>query len=192
MRIPDGISDWQTLYEEDVAAAENELVLNHLDVAPDAVLGDIYVLPPRRHQTFYAKLVLDRFFKIVSVKALQNSVWFSDPIYDYSISEAKRFENHPKRCGRLICRSELINRHFIAAVDNALSRLAEHQPEGAVIPSENAALTVIRTFIGGEVARRICYTDASKLAFKDGDTAEAADFLNNLWLEIEKKIGIGE
>jgi len=192
MRIPEGIESWQKLYEEDVATAENELALRHFEIDPQNVLGDIYVLPSHHHQTFFAKLVTGRFIKIIFVKAIQNSVWFSDPVFDYSISEAKRFEDHPKRRGRLICRAELIDRRFITAVNDAIGLLAEQQPEDAVIPSEDAALTVIRLFDKGEVTRRICYTDASKLAFKDGRTPEAVDFLNNIWLETEKKIGLGE
>lgn len=193
MRIPEGIDSWQKLYEEDVAAAENELALKHFEIDPHSVVADIYVLPPRHHQTFYAKLIIGRgFFKIISVKPLQNSVWFSETIHDYTISEAKRFESHPMRRGRLICRAEFIDKHFIAAVGDTIGLLAEQQSEDAVVSSENAALTVIRLFDKGEVTRRICYTDASKLAFKDGENPETVDFLNNLWLEAEKKVGIGE
>ncbi len=193
MRLPEGIDSWQKLYEEDVATAENELALKHFEIDPNSVLGDIYVLSSHHHQTFYAKLITGRFFKIISVKPLQNSVWFSETVYDYSISEAKRFEDHPKRRGRLICRAGLIYQRFIAKVNDAIGLLAEQQSEAAVIPSENAALTVIRLFDKGEVIRCICYTDASKLAYKNGEeNPEAADFLNNLYLEVEKIVGIGE
>ncbi len=192
MRIPEGVKSWQELYKEDVMTAENELALRHFEIDPQTVLGDIYVLPPHRHQTFYAKLVGGRILKIIFVKAIQNSVWFSDPVYDYSISEAKRFENHPKRRGRLICRAELIDRRFITAVNDAIGLLAEQQSEDAVIHTENAALIVIRLFAKGEVTRCISYSDASRLAFNDGKTPEVVEFLNNLWFEIEKKIGIGE
>ncbi len=193
MRIPEDSGGWQKLYVEDVATAENELALKHFEIDRNAVLGDIYVLPSHHHQTFYAKLITGRFFKIISVKPLQNSVWFSETVYDYSISEAKRFEDHPKRRGRLICRAGLIDKRFIAKVNDAIGLLAEQQSEAAVIPSENAALTVIRLFDKGEVTRRICYTDASKLVYNNGEeNPEAVDFLNNLYLEVEKIVGIGE
>lgn len=193
MRIPEDSGGWQKLYVEDVAAAENELTLKHFEIDRNDVLGDIYVLPSHHHQTFYAKLVTGRFFKIISVKPIQNSVWFSDPVYDYSISEAKHFEDHPKRHGRLICHAGLIDKRFIAKVNDAISLLAEHQSEDAVILSEDATLTVIRLFDKGKVIRFICYTDASKLVYKNGEeNPEAVDFLNNLYLEVEKIVGIGE
>ncbi len=192
MRIPEDIDNWKKLYKEDVTTAENELALKHFEINPDAVLGDIYVLPSHHHQTFYAKVVAGQFFKIVFVKALQNSMWFSETVCDYSISEAKRFEGHPNRHGRLICRAELIDKSFVTEVNSTFDILAEQQSEDAVVLSDNATLTAIRLFDKGKVTRHICFTDASRLAFKGSKTPEAVDFLNNLWLTVEEKVGIGE
>lgn len=193
MHIPDGRTDWQQLYKDDIAAAEEAFRANSFEIDPLSVVGDIYALPTQNHQAFYGKLIKERgFYKIICAKPIQNSVWFSEQIYMYAISEARRFENHPTRNGRIICRAELIDKRIIQAISGVLELLMYDQPKTAVIPSPEAVLTGIRLFENGVLTRKLFYTDASRLRFINGENPEAINYLNNLYLIVEKIIGVGE
>lgn len=193
MHIPDGRTDWQQLYKDDVAAAEEAFKANNFEFDPKSVVGDIYALPTGNHQAFYGKLISERgIYKIICAKSIQNSVWFSEQIYMYAISEARRFENHPTRNGRIICRAELIDKRIIRAISGILELLMYDQPKTAVIPSPEAVLTGIRLFENGVLTRKLFYTDASRLRFINGENPEAIRYLNNLYLIVEKIIGVGE
>lgn len=194
MIIPDGFDSWREVYKSDIVSAEKELALKHFKYDPKAVIGDIYVLPDKKHQTFYAKLVRGLgFFKIIFVKPVQNSVWFSEPVFHYCICEAKRFEDHPTRRGRLVCHADFIDMQLVAELSRTVELLDDKQPDDAVSPTEEATLTAVRLSKNGITTRKVCFTDAAKLVFKDkSDNPEAVRFLRNFHLEVEKIIGIGE
>lgn len=194
MHIPEGFANWQELYRREIIVAEKELALKNFDIDPQNFIGDIYVLPSSNHQTFYGKLVRGvGFMKLISVKPIQNSVWFSEPVYQYSISEAKRFEDHPMRHGRLICRADFIDLQFVADISRTVKLLDDKQPDDVVSPSNEAVFTAIRFFKNTIISHQAYFTDASKLVFKDeNENPEAVQFLKNLYLEIEKIVGTGE
>ncbi|MGN0679553.1 MAG: hypothetical protein ACI4JS_07820 [Oscillospiraceae bacterium] len=194
MHIPEGFDNWQELYRKEIIVAEKELALKNFDFNPQSLIGDIYVLPSSNHQTFYGKLVKGiGFIKFIFVKPIQNSVWFSEPVYQYTISEAKRFEDHPMRHGRLICHADFIDMNLIAEASLTIKQLEDKQPDEVVVPNNEATFTAVRFFKDGITTHQAYFTDATKLVFKDGsDNPEAVQFLQKFYLEIEKILGIGE
>lgn len=194
MHIPEGFDSWQELYRKEIIVAEKELALKNFDINPQNLIGDIYVLPSNNHQTFYGKLVKGiGFIKFIFVKPIQNSVWFSEPVYQYTISEAKRFEDHPMRHGRLICHADFIDMNLIADVSRTIKLLDDKQPDDVVAPAKEAIFTAVRFFKDGIVTHQAYFTDATRLVFKDGsDNPEAVQLLRNFYLEVEKIVGIGE
>ncbi len=185
MRFSETETDWLSEYLQDIEVANNELIEKNFFADPKSVICDIYVLPSHNHQTFYGKLTAERgFYKIIFAKAIQNSIWFSEPIYMYRFEEAKRFENHPMKKGRIICRAKLMDKALI----NRLLFMVEK-----VLPTLDGVFTAVRMYENGIVSRKIMYTDPEKLSFRDNaGNQEALDFLGNLYLYIEKIIGIGD
>ena len=194
MRLPENDTDWLSAYLQDIEIANNELIEKNFHADPRSVICDIYVLPSHNHQTFYGKLISERgFYKIIYAKAIQNSIWFSEPIYMYRFDEAKRFENHPMKKGRIVCRAKLMDKSLINHLLLAAEQLCEKQPKDAVAVGLDGVFTAVRLYEGGVVSRKIMYTDAEKLAFKDEDGShEAVEFLQNLYISFEKIIGIGD
>lgn len=193
MHLPCGSTNWQELYKKDIEVAEKEFELNHLTTDPKLLIGDIYVLPSDNHQSFYGKLTSENGkYKITFAKTVQKSVWFSENVYMYSISEVKKFEDHPIRHGRIICGCAPIDNGIVAYVRSQLRQLSDEQPEDIVLPSEKAVLTGLQLYENGEVTRRIFYTDAAKLNFIGNENPDAINYLNNLYLKVEKIVGIGE
>ncbi|MBD5129414.1 MAG: hypothetical protein HDT43_05770 [Ruminococcaceae bacterium] len=193
MRFSETENDWRSEYLRDIEVANNELIEKSFLADPKSVICDIYVLPSRNHQTFYGKLTAERgFYKIIFAKALQNSMWFSEPIYMYRFEESKRFENHPMKKGRIVCRAKLMDKSLIKRLLLAVEKLSENQPD-AVTPTLDAVFTAVRIYENGVVSREIMYTDPEKLSFQNGAVdPEAAAFLGELYLSIEKIIGIGD
>lgn len=193
MRISENFTDWRSSYLHDIEVAENELTHKNFPHDRGAVLCSIYALPAHNHQTFFARIVSERgFYKLVFAKPMQNSIWFHDPIYMYTFDEAKRFEDHPMRQGRIICRARLIEKSLADSIINTMYKLAEHQPEDTVNPSPEAVFTAIRAYESGRLWREVCYTDADKLAFTNEENhSDAVELLSNLYLIIEKLIGVG-
>lgn len=194
MRLPENDSDWLSAYLRDIEIANNELREKNFYVDPRSVVCDIYVLPSHNHQTFYGKLISERgFYKIIYAKAIQNSIWFSEPIYMYRFEEAKLFENHPMKKGRIVCRAKLMEKTVINRLLLAAEKLDNRQPADAVQPSIECTFTAIEFYENDTVSRKIMYTDPEKLAFRSSvDNAETLVFLRNLYLIIEKIIGIGD
>lgn len=194
MRISENSTDWRSSYLQDIKVAENELVIKGFKSERRSVLCDIYALPSHNHQTFYARIVSERgFYKLVYAKPVQNSIWFHDPIYMYTLEEAKRFEEHPMRCGRIICRARLIDKAFADNVIRVMYKLADFQPEDTVIPDKEAVFTAIRVYEGGHVWREVYYTDAEKLVFKaSANRDNEVKLLSELYLTVEKLIKTGE
>lgn len=194
MRLPENDSDWLSAYLRDIEIANNELIEKNFYVDPKSVVCDIYVLPSHNHQTFYGKLISERgFYKIIYAKAIQNSIWFSEPIYMYRFEEAKLFENHPMKKGRIVCRAKLMEKTVISRLLLAAEKLDNRQPADAVQPSIECTFTAIEFYENGIATRKVMYTDPEKLAFRSSvDNAETLDFLRNLYLVIEKVIGIGD
>lgn len=194
MRLPENGSDWFSAYLQDVEIADKELAGKNFYADPKSVICDIYVLPSHNHQTFYGKFVSERgFYKIVYAKAIQNSIWFSEPIYMYRFEEARRFENHPMKKGRIVCRAKLMEKSVINHLLLALEKFDECQSADAVQPSIDGTFTAIRLYENGAASREVMYTDPEKLAFRDSDAnTETLEFMRNLYLTIEKIIGIGD
>lgn len=193
MRISENFTDWRSSYLHDVKVAENELLQKNFPGERGAVLCSIYALPAHNHQTFFARIVSERgFYKLIFAKPMQNSIWFHDPIYMYTFDEAKRFENHPMRKGRIICRARLIEKSLLDSILDTVYRLEEHQPEDAVNPTPESIFTAIRIYESGYMWREVCYTDAEKLVFADDkNRSQDVKMLSNLYLIIEKLIGVG-
>ena len=194
MRLPENDTDWLSAYLQDIEIANNELVEKNFHADPKSVICDIYVLPSHNHQTFYGKLISERgFYKIIYAKALQNSIWFSEPIYMYRFDEAKRFENHPMKKGRIVCRAKLMDKSLINRLLFTVQQLDKKQPGDTVSGGLDGVFTAIRLYEGGIISRKIMFTDAEKLKFLDGaDKQEAVEFLQSLYLSVEKIIGIGD
>lgn len=193
MRISENYTDWRSAYLRDIEVAEAELTHKNFHTEYGSVLCDIYSLPAHNHQTFFARIVAERgFYKLIFAKPMQNSIWFHDPIYMYTFDEAKRFEEHPMRQGRIICRARLINKTLADSIILTICKLAESQPEETVVPSAEAVFTAIRTYEGGCPRRGVFYTNAERLIFTDcADHFEDVKMLSELYLTIEKLIGTG-
>ena len=111
----------------------------------------------------------------------------------YRFEEAKRFENHPMKKGRIICRAKLMDKALINRLLFMVEKLSERQPAETVLPTLDGVFTAVRMYENGIVSRKIMYTDPEKLSFRDNaGNQEALDFLGNLYLYIEKIIGIGD
>ena len=194
MRLLDEHPDWRELYETEISTAQSELTQKGFRAEDTSVVCDIFSLPSRNHQTFYGKLIQERgIYKMIYAKAIQNSMWFSEPIYMYTFQEAKRFENHPMKKGRIICRAKLVEKGFVNSLLFTVWRLSEKQPDTTVTPSADASFTALRLYEKGNITRSIIYTDASKLAFRgSADHSKTVEFLNDLHLSFEELIGIGE
>ena len=193
MRISENYTDWRSAYLRDIEVAEAELTHKNFRNENCSVLCDIYALPAHNHQTFFARIVSERgFYKMIFAKPIQNSIWFHDPIYMYTFDEAKRFEEHPMKQGRIICRARLIDKSLADSVIFSVYKLADSQPEQTVTPTGEAVFTAIRVYEGGRPWREVFYTDAEKLVFSDStDHFEDVKLLSNLYLKIEKLIGVG-
>lgn len=193
MRILECYPDWRDQYIADIQTARDELLKSGFNVNPKKAVMDIYSLPARNHQTFFAELVFSHeIYTIVYAKSLQYSVWFSDPIYKYTFEEAVRFRDDPKRRGQIFCGVKLVNRAFAKGLLDLVGGIAESQPTSAVKPDESADFTALRLYSEGRVSREFLYTDASLLSLSEGcDSAETVEQLNRLHFEIEEIIGLG-
>ena len=192
MRKIENSDDWYGGYKRDTQIALTELE-HSFKIDNTKTICDIYSLPSHNHQTFYCKLVNENGFnKIIYAKAIQNSIWFSDPIYMYRFEEAKNFIDHPIRHGRICCGKKIVQHGIADRLLNILKELADEQPDDLVTPTVDAELTVITLHQNGKVVREIAYTDAEKLMFKDGETDnDDVEYLRDLHLKIEEIIGVG-
>lgn len=191
MRKIENSDNWYAGYIRDVQIAQTEIALNF---APDAknTVCDIYSLPSHNHQTFFCKVVNENgFSKLIYAKAVQNSIWFSEPIYMYRFEEAKCFSDHPIRNGRIYCGKKIINKNTVERLLMTLNALLPEQPEDIVAPTIDAELTAIRLYENGEVTREVVFTESEKLEFRDGDKKAYCEYLHNLHFFIEKLIGVG-
>lgn len=191
MRKIENSDNWYAGYLRDIQIAQTEIALNF---APDAnsTICDIYSLPSHNHQTFYCKIVTENGFnKLVYAKAVQNSIWFSEPIYMYRFEEAKCFSDHPIRNGRIICGKKIINKNTVERLLMALNDLHPEQPEDLVTPTIDSELTAIRLYENGEISREIIYTESEKLRFRNDDPKTYREYLRDLHFFIETLIGVG-
>lgn len=193
MRLSENSGDWLTDYLRDVMVANRELAEKNFAPDPASVICDIYVLPSHNHQTFYGKIIADHgFYKIIYAKAIQNSIWFSEPIYMYRFEEAKRFEDHPMKKGRIVCRATVMDKALINRLLFTAEKLADKQPVEAVNPDPESVFTAVCIYDKGSLKRKILFTEPNLLKFREeADKKEASEFLGNLYLSIEKIIGIG-
>lgn len=193
MHIPEGNTDWFELYNKDIEVAENEFALRNLVIRPNTIMGDIYVLPSKNHKAYYGKLTCENgLCRIFFVKTIQKSVWFSEKMYMYCISETKKFEDHPRRQGQIICGCSPIENQIVSDFGVIMRLLCDKQPQDAVMPSDDAVFTGLRLYEHGNIIKEIFFTDATKLKFADKENPDAVDYLNNLYLTVEKIVGIGE
>lgn len=192
MRIKENAADWYAEYRRDILTAQAELALN-FPVDPLNLIGDIYCLPAHNHQTFLCRVICEGgFMKLVYAKAVQNSIWFSEPIYMYRFEEAKSFADHPIRRGRIVCGKKLIRKTAVDHFLTLLGAVSDKQPDGLVTPALDSELTAIRLYENGKVVREIAFTDAERLVFRDGaDTSTYTKYLQGLHLFIERMIGVG-
>lgn len=194
MRLSENAGDWLSDYMRDIVIANRELAENNFSPAPATVVCEIYVLPSHNHQTFCAKIICRHgFYEIIYAKAIQNSIWFSEPIYMYRFEEAKYFEDHPMKKGRIVCGTKIMDKALINRLLFISDTLAAKQPTAAVCPTLDCVFTAVCVYDNGALKRKILYTDPEKLEFKDNaHKADTVDFLANLYISIEKIIGIGE
>lgn len=191
MRKIENSSNWYAGYQRDAQIAQTEIALNFGSDLGETIC-DIYSLPSHNHQTFYCKVVSENgFTKLIYAKAIQNSIWFSEPIYMYRFEEAKCFSDHPIRNGRIFCGKKIIRQSAVERLLNVLHELSNNQPEDLVIPTIDSELTAIRLYEDGKIVREILYTNAEKLVFRNEDDKKHNEYLRDLHLSIEKIIGIG-
>lgn len=192
MRKIENSDNWYAGYKRDAQIAQTEIALTY-GTDRNETICDIYSLPSHNHQTFFCKIVSESgFTKLIYAKAIQNSIWFSEPIYMYRFEEAKCFSDHPIRNGRILCGKKIIQQGMVERLLNILKELSNDQPDDLVSPAVDSELTAIRLYENGKIVREILYTDAEKLVFRSGDTNNKyAEFLRDLHLAIEKIIGLG-
>lgn len=193
MRMLDNGGGWLAEYRRDVeiACAELSRIFPELSAKTSTLFTDVYSLPAHNHQTFLCRATCEGgFMRIYYAKAVQNSIWFSEPIFMYRFEEARQFADHPIRHGRIICGKKLIRRTVVDRFMSLVNAVSENRPAETVAPSLDSELTVIRLFENGEVKREIMFTDAERLVFREGEDAEsAARQLNGLCAFIERMIG---
>ncbi len=192
MRKIENSNNWYSGYLRDIQIAQTELSLN-IGFDPKDVLCDIYSLPSNNHQTFFCKVILENgFAKVIYAKAIQNSIWFSDPIYMYRFEEAKNFADHPVRRGRIFCGKKIIKQSAADRLMNMLNALESEQPDDLVDPCVDADFTAIRIYENGKCTSEILYTNAEKLRFKAAEEhSRFSDYMRELHLYVEAIIGIG-
>lgn len=192
MRKIENSDNWYAGYQRDIQIAQTELALCVFSEANKTVC-DVYSLPSHNHQTFYCRFVNENgFIKIEYAKAVQNSIWFAEPIYMYRFEEAKTFTDHPIRNGRIICGKKIVRYSLLEQLMQILDSLSDEQPSDLVDPAIDSELTAIRVYEQNRVVREILYTDAEKLNFRGNDTnREKTEYMRDLHLYIEKIIGIG-
>ena len=191
MRKIENSDDWYGGYKRDAQIALTEIEQN-FSADKNKTLCDVYSLPSHNHQTFYCRVVNENgFIKLIYAKALQNSIWFSEPIYMYRFEEAKNFFDHPIRKGRIYCGKKIVQHGIADRLLNIMNALSDVQPGDLVTPTADADLTVITLYDNGTSVREISFTDAEKLAFNneigDGDV----EYLKELHFKIEAIIGLG-
>lgn len=192
MRKIENSDDWYAGYRRDAQIALTEIA-KHYEQHTIESICDIYSLPSHNHQTFFCKIASENgFIKLFYAKAIQNSIWFSEPIYMYRFEEAKNFIDHPIRHGRIICGKKIIQQGIADRITEIFRQLSSDQPDDLVTPTVDADLTVLTLRDNGKVIREIAYTDAEKLVFQSEDTDSGnAEFLRDLHLKIEEIIGVG-
>lgn len=192
MRKIENSDNWYAGYQRDVQIAQTELALCVFSEASETVC-DVYSLPSHNHQTFYCRFINENgFIKIEYAKAVQNSIWFSEPIYMYRFEEAKMFADHPIRNGRIVCGKKIIRYSFLEQLTQIVNKLSDNQPDDLVDPCLDSELTAIRIYEKNSVVRKILYTNSEKLIFREEDTqGKYAEYMRDLHLYIEKIIGVG-
>lgn len=192
MRQIENSTNWYEGYKRDIQVAQTELALN-FSYEPRDVICEIYSLPSHNHQTFFCKVINENgFTKAIYAKAVQNSIWFSDPIYMYRFEEARQFSDHPIRKGRIICGKKIVRKTAVERLLTMLDTLEIHQPDDTVNPEPDSDFTAIRLYEDGKKVREVMYTDAQKLVFKrEEEKAHLAEYLRDLHLYIERIIGLG-
>lgn len=192
MRKIENSDNWYAGYQRDVQIAQTELALCVFSEASETVC-DVYSLPSHNHQTFYCRFINENgFIKIEYAKAVQNSIWFSEPIYIYRFEEAKMFADHPIRNGRIVCGKKIIRYSFLEQLTQIVNKLSDNQPDDLVDPCLDSELTAIRIYEQNKIIREILYTDSEKLNFREEDTqGKYAEYMRDLHLYIEKIIGVG-
>ena len=191
MRKIENSDDWYAGYKRDADIAVTEIGQNFTADAKN-ILCDVYSLPSHNHQTFYCRVVNENgFIKLIYAKAMQNSIWFSEPIYRYRFEEAKNFVDHPIRHGRIYCGKKIVQHGIADRLLNIMKSLADDQPTDLVTPTVDADLTVITLYDNGAFVREISYTDPEKLTFSNEIDSGEIEYLRELHLKIEAIIGIG-
>lgn len=193
MRILREFPDWRDQYVADVHTARDELAENNFIADPKTLIMEIYSLPADHHQTFFVQMAFEHgLYRIFSAKALQRSVWFSDPLYGYTFVEALSFKDDPKRKGQILCGTKIVRRDAAERLCGMVERISESQPECAVRPDNNSDFNSIRVFDNGELRGEYLFTDASLLRLSTAyDRDETVKYLNDLHLKVEDIIGKG-
>ena len=191
MRKIENSDDWYAGYRRDAQIALTEIA-RHYEQHTIQSICDIYSLPSHNHQTFFCKIASENgFIKLLYAKAIQNSIWFSEPIYMYRFEEAKNFVDHPIRHGRILCGKKIVQQGFAERIVRTVKELSSEQPDDLVTPAVESDLTVITLHENGKVIREIAYTDAEKLAFSNEKVNGEVEYLRDLHLAIEDIIGVG-
>ena len=192
MRMTGSGADWYEEYVLDIQIAREEIALN-FPIDPKELIADIYCLPAHNHQTFLCRVICESgFMKLIYAKAVQNSVWFSEPIYMYRFEEAKKFADHPLKRGRIICGKRIIRKTAIDHLTQILNTVSDKQPDDLVTATLDCEFTAIRVYENGEMIREIMFTDAEKLVFREEeDTQNYITYMRDLHLIVERNIGIG-
>ncbi len=194
MLLNENPAGWREAYKKEVVLANLALGGAGINVGLSAVIMDIYCLPRDNHQTFYARLVSEGGFeKIICAKPVQNSVWFSEPIYNRTISEAAEFRSHPMKKGRIISHAVLVPKFMAERLINAVDILADNSDGEAVEADTENGFTAIRRYTGGNICKSVFFTNPDRLTFSENTPElDMKDYLSSLNLKIEEIIGIGE
>lgn len=193
MRILRDCPDWRDQYIMDIQTAKDELASNNFTVNPKKLVADIYSLPANHHQTFFVRVVYEhQLYRLFFAKAIQRSVWFSDPLYGYTFTEADYFKTDPKRRGQILCGVKIVEPSAVERLMGYVGRILGSQPVSAVRPDEGCNFTGICVYNEGSICNEFLYTDASLLRLSEEyDTNETVEYLNTLYLKIENIIGKG-
>lgn len=193
MRILQEYPDWRDQYIVDVHTAKDELAANNFTVNKKKLVADIYSLPANHHQTFFVRLVYEEpIYRMFFAKAIQRSVWFSDPLYGYTFAEAEQFKNDPKRKGQILCGAKIVPNSAAERLMGMVGRISPSQPVSAVRPDKDCDFTGIRVYDSGNALSEFIYTNASLLRLSEEyDVEETVEYLNHLHLKIENIIGKG-
>lgn len=154
------------------------------------ILFDLYAIPSHNHQAFYTIIYeKDNYYEMVYAKTEIYTVKYEVPIKMYPFSDAKNAAKQPHSDGRIIVGIAIPDEEFIKSLMEMVSSVEGINPDkkGLVL---DGVFQAIRVFDKGKIDKEIIYHDSDNILLSDN--ADSRDFLDNMYLYVEKMISYGD